>query len=101
MFGYCFLYLGDYKVMWNPFSKKNEDDDNEIKKPGLLERLALKKFESMNDEQRMKLMRKAMDPKNIAKNKDKILGTLKQMRKSGQITADQYEMAKQKMGIRE
>ena len=91
--------------MWNPFSKKNDDDDdddkNGAKKPGFLQRLAMKKIESMSDEERMKVMRKAMDPKNIAKNKGKILASLKEMRKSGQITADQYEMAKQKMGIRE
>jgi|WetSurMetagenome_2_1015567.scaffolds.fasta_scaffold981565_2 hypothetical protein len=89
--------------MWNPFSKKNDDDDDDkkVKKPGLFQRLAMKKFESMSDEERMKVMRKALDPKNIAKNKDKILASLKEMRRSGQINADQYEMAKQKMGIRE
>jgi hypothetical protein len=85
--------------MWNPFKKgSNKKDPNKI---GFLQRLAMKKFESMSDEERMKVMKKAMDPKNIDKNKDKILSTLKQMRESGQITADQYEMAKQKMGIRE
>jgi hypothetical protein len=87
--------------MWNPFSKKNDDNNNKTKKPGFIERMAMKRFESMSDEERRKVMQKAMSPKNIEKNKQKILANLKEMRKSGQISADQYEMAKQKMGIRE
>lgn len=66
-----------------------------------LQRMAMKKFESMSDDERRKVMQKAMSPESMEKNKYKILASLKMMRKTGQISADQYEMAKQKMGIRE
>jgi hypothetical protein len=59
----------------------------------------MKKMMNMSDKERMKLMQKVMTPENIAKNKDKILKTMEQMRASGQMTADQVEMAKQKLGL--
>jgi len=81
--------------MWNPF-KKNPNDPNQI---GFMQKIAMKKVMNMSDTERMKLMQKVMTPKNIAKNKDKILATLGQMKASGQMTADQVEMAKQKLGL--
>jgi hypothetical protein len=84
--------------MWNPFKKntKNNDDPNQM---GFVQRLAMKKMMSMNEQERTKLMQKMMNPENINKNKDKILAAMEQMKSSGQITADQVELAKQKLGL--
>lgn len=89
--------------MWNPFKKNtsnnNDDDSKDPNKMGFVQRIAMKKMMNMSDKERMKLMQKVMTPENIAKNKDKILKTMEQMRASGQMTADQVEMAKQKLGL--
>lgn len=85
--------------MWNPFKKKSKDP-NDPNQMGFVQKLAMKKIMNMSDQERMKLMQKMMTPENIAKNKDKILGMMDNMKKSGQISADQYEMIKQKLGIR-
>lgn len=89
--------------MWNPFKKNtsnnNDDDSKNPNKMGFVQRIAMKKMMNMSDKERMKLMQKVMTPENIAKNKDKILKTMEQMRASGQMTADQVEMAKQKLGL--
>lgn len=93
--------------MWNLFKKagnsnNSNDDDDDSKDPnkmGFIQRLAMKRVMSMSPEQREKLMRKAMTPENIFKNKDKILATMEQMKSSGQMSADQVELAKQKLGL--
>jgi hypothetical protein len=91
--------------MWNPFKKtssnnsNSNDDKDDTQNMGFVQRLAMKKMMSMSPEQREKLMRKAMTPENISKNKDKILATMEQMRASGQMTSDQIELAKQKLGL--
>lgn len=66
---------------------------------GMLQKLAMKRLEKMNPEEREKLMKKALDPENIAKNQDKILTSIEQMKASGQITEEQAEMAKKKLGL--
>lgn len=89
--------------MWNPFKKNtssnNSDDKNDPNKMGFVQRLAMKKMMNMSDQERMKLMQKVMTPENISKNKDQILAVMEQMKVSGQMTADQVEMAKQKLGL--
>lgn len=80
--------------MWNPF--KNDKDKNKI---GMLQKMAMKRLEKMNPEERERLMQKALDPKNIAKNQDKILASIEQMKASGQITEEQAELAKKKLGL--
>lgn len=83
--------------MWNPFKKKNDiDDPNQM---GFVQRIAMKKMMSMSPEQREKMMRKVMTPENISKNKDKILAAMEQMKASGQMSADQIELAKRKLGL--
>lgn len=82
--------------MWNPFKKKNKNSQPQM---GMLQKLAMKKLQSMSPEEREKIMRKAMAPENIAKNKDKILATMEQMKASGQVTDAQLEMAKKKLGL--
>lgn len=79
--------------------KKNSDDDASTPKMGMLQRLAMKRLEKMDPKEREKLMQKAMNPENIAKNKDKILETMEQMKTSGQLTDEQIEMAKKKLGL--
>ncbi|MDP1845506.1 MAG: hypothetical protein Q8L09_02020 [Candidatus Moranbacteria bacterium] len=86
-------------MFWN---KKKKNDDGEVmdtKKMGMLQRLAMKRLEKMDPKEREKMMQKALNPENIAKNKDKILETMEQMKSSGQLTEEQIEMAKEKLGL--
>jgi len=41
---------------------------------------AMRKLEKMDPKEREKVMQKALSPENIAKNKDKILATMEQMK---------------------
>ncbi len=104
---------------WNPFQKNNSgavsgqsspvQKSNVAKKKkhmqaeppkmGMLQRLAMKKLESMSPAEREKLMQKFLTPENIQKNKGQILSAMQQMKASGQITADQYEEAKKRLGV--
>jgi hypothetical protein len=79
--------------------RKNKKADGDPNQMGMLQRLALKKIEKMSLEEREKLAQKVVTPENIAKNKDKILDVLNNMRASGQLSADQFEEAKKKLGI--
>lgn len=64
-----------------------------------LQRLAMKRFMSMSEEERNKLAQKMIAPENIEKNKDKINEVLLQMKLSGQINEAQIEEAKRKLGL--
>lgn len=66
---------------------------------GMLQRLAMKKLQSMSEKDRMKLMQKFVTPENIQKNRGKILEAMEAMKASGQINAQQLEEAKRKMGL--
>lgn len=84
------------------WSKKKKNDDGEVadtQKMGMLQRLAMRKLEKMDPKEREKVMQKALSPENIAKNKDKILETMEQMKASGQMTDEQMRMAKEKLGL--
>jgi len=101
--------------MWNPFKKnsqQNNDEDNtapkddavktdDVKKDdaspkmNMLQRLAMKKMERMSPQEKAKMMQEVLKPEN----KDKLLSAMEMMRKSGQISEEQYQMAKEKMGI--
>jgi hypothetical protein len=79
--------------MWNPFKKiKNSASATAM---GMMQKIAMKKLEKMSPEERNKVMQEAFRPEN----KDKMLGAMEEMRKSGQITEEQYRMAKQKLGM--
>ena len=80
--------------MWNPFKKKSENGDD-TQKLGMLQRIAMRKMEKMSPQEREKMMKEAFNPKN----KDKMLKVMDTMLASGQITQEQYDMAKQKMGL--
>jgi len=81
------------------FWKKKENNDGDSQKMGLLQRLAMKKIMKMDPVEREKLMQKAMSPENIAKNKDKILETMEKMKESGQLTEEQMDETKRKLGL--
>jgi hypothetical protein len=91
--------------MWNPFKKtssNNNSDDSakdDTQNMGFVQRLAMKKMMSMSPEQREKMMQKVLTPENISKNKDKLLAAMEQMKASGQLSDDQIEMAKRKLGL--
>jgi len=86
-------------MFWN---KKKKNDDGEVANPqkmGMLQRLAMRKLEKMDPKEREIVMQKALSPENIAKNKDKILETMEQMKASGQLSDEQMKMAKEKLGL--
>jgi len=81
--------------MWNPFKKTSGSDEDNKPKMNMLQRIAMKRIEKMNPKEREKLMREAFAPKN----RDKMLSAMKMMKKTGQISAAQFEEAKRKMGM--
>ncbi len=109
--------------MWNPFAKKPKDDQKkpvvvekkdersfeekladmpgapDPKDMGMFQKFAMKQLMKMSPAEREKVLKKAMTPKNIAKHKDEILAQLEYARKSGQMSDDQYRLARRKMGI--
>lgn len=95
--------------MWNPLKKKSDNTDAsggakmpgmpEMKDMNMLQKFAMKRLEKMSPQERAKLMQKAMNPKNIAKHKDEIVATLDMMKQSGQMSDDQYRLAKKRFGL--
>lgn len=79
--------------MFNIFKRNKKSDDKQ--KMGMLQRIAMKKFEKMGPGERNKIMQDALKPEN----KDKILAVIEQMKKSGQLSDEQIEMAKKKLGL--
>lgn len=96
--------------MWNPFSKKDEEEKKEdmanipgmpdTKDMNMLQRFAMKRLMNMSPAEREKTLRKAMTPKNIEKHKGEILASLDAMRKAGQMSDDQYRLAKARFGLK-
>lgn len=99
-------------MQWNPFTKKTKQPKSITPKipsvPGmkdpeemnLFERFAMKRFLAMKPEDRNKVIQKSLTPKNVAKHKDEILASLTAMRKAGQISDDQYRLAKARFGLK-
>jgi len=102
--------------MWNPFKKNSQQSDDQNRgvvkddsvkvddkkkdeenspKMNMLQRLAMKRMERMSPQEKAKMMQEVMKPEN----KDKLLSAMEMMRKSGQISEEQYRMAKEKMGM--
>lgn len=71
----------------------------DMKDMNLLQRFAMKRMMKMSPAEREKMIKKAMTPKNIKKNQKEILASLEAMRKSGQISDDQYRLTKKKLGL--
>jgi hypothetical protein len=101
-------------MKWNPFGKNKQSSDSasdavapssvpgmpDPSKMGMLERIAYNRFLKMSPAEREKVMKKALTPKNVEKHKDEILASLEAMRKSRQISDDQYRLAKAKFGLK-
>jgi hypothetical protein len=107
-------------MKWNPFSakggsalggKKDEKDKKKEELPtlpgmpdpnklGMFQRMAYKRFLAMSPAEREKVIKKTMTPKNVAKHKDEILASLEAMRKAGQMSDDQYRLAKARFGLK-
>lgn len=95
---------------WNPFKKNDQSEGKDAlpsvpgmpdpKDMGMLQRLAYKRFLSMSPAEREKVVKKTMTPKNIAKHKDEIVASLEAMRKAGQMSDDQYRLAKARFGLK-
>ena len=111
--------------MWTPFKKKSSQSTDDTSKkaddkkkpsgtasvPGvpfgmpdtkdmnMLQKFAMKRFLAMDSKEQKKMVEKMMTPKNIAKHKDEIIAQLELARKSGQMSDDQYRMAKRKFGL--
>jgi len=79
--------------MWNPFKKVKNSGSNMAM--GMMAKIAMKKMAKMSPQEQQKMAREAFKPEN----KDKTLAVMEQMRKSGQITEEQYNLAKQKLGL--
>lgn len=62
---------------------------------GMMQKVAMKKLEKMSPEEREKVVQEAFKPEN----RDKLLAAMEQMRASGQISEEQYKMAKEKLGM--
>lgn len=97
-------------MKWNPFKKDGEDKKEEKlptiaglpapKDMSMLQRFAMKRLMNMSPIEREKTLRKAMTPKNIEKHKDEIMASLEAMRKAGQMSDDQYRLAKARFKLK-
>lgn len=96
--------------MWNPLKKKSDTPSLSTEKPSIpgvpdkkdmtmLQRFAMKRLEKMSPAERQKMMQKALNPKNIKKHKGEIMATLDAMKQSGQMSDDQYRLAKKRFGL--
>lgn len=89
--------------MWNPFKKKTvsnlEQEDVNMPNAGFFQRLMLKKFMAMSDEQKQQMAQEFMKPENIAKNRDKILASIEQMEKGGLVTKEQAKEARRRFNL--
>lgn len=97
-------------MKWNPF-KKDETEKEKVAVPNIpgmpdpkdmnmFQRFAMKRLMNMSPAEREKTLRKAMTPKNIEKHKDEIKASLEAMRKAGQMSDDQYRLAKARFGLK-
>jgi len=65
----------------------------------MFQKFAMKRIMAMSPEERNKVMQKAMKPENIQKHKKEILEQLETMKRAGQMSDDQYRLAKRKLGL--
>ena len=77
--------------MFNPFKKAK--DKMGAATMGMLQKVAVKKLQKMSPQEQQKMLQEAFKPEN----KEKLLAVMEQMKASGQITQEQYDMAKQRL----
>lgn len=78
--------------MFNPFKKAKSAMSATAM--AMLQKVAEKKLKNMSPQEQQKMMREAFKPEN----RKKMLEMMEQMKASGQITKEQYQTAKQKLG---
>jgi hypothetical protein len=98
--------------MLNFFKKKKKKEGNKVSQinealdkvdtSGMtrMQKIAMGMFKKMSAEKQQQILRKAMNPQNIQKDKDKILKQINEMVKSGQIDKGQAEAMKSQLGLR-
>lgn len=79
--------------MWNPFKKAKSKVGSTAM--GMMAKIAMKRVEKMDSKEREKMMRQAFDPKN----RNKMLAVMEHMKSAGQISDEQYRIAKEKLGL--
>jgi hypothetical protein len=79
--------------------KKKTGNPMDPENMSFMQRMAMKKLEKMSPDEREKLMKKVMTPKNINKNKEDILSYLERMEKSGAMNSHQVFEAKKRLGL--
>ncbi len=62
---------------------------------GMMQKVAMKKLANMSQAEREKIAQEAFKPEN----RDKLLSALEAMKKAGQVTEEQYQIAKEKLGV--
>ena len=80
--------------MFNSLKKKASD-----LKMKMLQSVAMKKLEKMSPAEKEALAHKMMGEMGKPENRGKMLQAMEQMKTSGQITEEQYQAAKQKLGL--
>ncbi len=78
--------------MFNPFKKAKSAMSATAM--GMLQKVAAKKLQKMSPQEQQKMMQEAFKPEN----KKKMLAVMERMKAAGQITEEQYRIAKQKLG---
>ncbi|MEI7621537.1 MAG: hypothetical protein WCJ51_03300 [Candidatus Moraniibacteriota bacterium] len=91
--------MGILDVFKKDKKKKKIANPADPQSMNMLQRMAMKKLEKMNPQERENLMKKVMTPENIQKNKKDILETLEQMQKTGQMNSHQVFEAKKRLGL--
>lgn len=66
----------------------------------MAQKVAFKVFQKMPAKKQEEMIRKALNPQNIQKEKEKILAQLKEAVRSGQISQAQAEQIKSQLGLR-
>ncbi len=72
----------------------------DISQMNMVQRFAWKQFQKMSPQKQREVMKKAMTPENIEKNKDQIIKQLEEMKAAGMMSDDQYRLAKRKLGLK-
>lgn len=97
--------------MFNLFKKKKKEDEKSVQIEDALkkvdtsgmskmQKMAFGIFKRMSPEKQQQVLRKAMNPQNVQKEKGKILKQIDEMVNSGQIDKGQAEAIKSRMGLR-
>ena len=80
---------------------KNDDEKSSVKDKflgvgmNMMQKIAMKKMAKMSPQEQQKMMADMLKPEN----KGKMLEVMEYMKKSGQITEEQYQDAKKRLGV--